>query len=65
MKVFIAYVLVCALALAFLVHFIFIARYGRISIGEPNPFILWTEIAGLVVVLVFGVAGVIGEARKG
>ena len=52
MRIWMANVFVIALGLALLWHFSMIAIYGRVSIGEPNTFVLVSEI-----VLVSGIVG--------
>lgn len=54
-------VLVIAMSLAFLAHFGLIAYYGSIQIQEPNKLILWSEIALLIVILIFGLISLIRE----
>jgi len=39
-----AFGLVAALGGFFLWHFLLIQKHGRISVGEPNKYILWGEI---------------------
>jgi len=52
-------------AIAFLVHFSWIVRYGGVTIMEPNPVMLWAEIAALVGILTLGVTNImIGERRR-
>lgn len=55
MNAFIAGVLIIGLGAAFLAHFILIAVYGNIQIQEPNPYILYSEIALMILVIAYGV----------
>jgi len=60
----IASCLAIGLAVAFLVHFSLIICWGQVLIQEPNPVVLWLEVAGLVGILGFSVWDLIQESKK-
>jgi len=67
----ISQLLLIALAIAWLVHMIIIAVNGSIYFVERNPFVLWTEIAMTILIILFA-SGVfitqlrrLGERRQG
>ncbi len=57
-------IVMIALAIAFLVHFWLIVKYGGYFIQEPNPFILFTEIVGFIVIIGFGCFNLIDLFRR-
>lgn len=67
MREYMTNVLVIAMAVAFLSHFVIIAIYKRLYICENNPFILGFEIAVMVVFIIFAASNIrklIGSKRK-
>jgi len=64
MRDFITNLLLIGCASAFLVHFGMIAVYGRLYIKETSPVILGLEIAGMVAIILFGIANLINLIRR-
>lgn len=52
-------------SLAFLWHFAMIARYGKVSIQEPNLAILTAEIIFMTGLSTLAVCNLVKEARRG
>ncbi len=48
--------LLMALAIAWCVHMVLIAKHGRIFFAEPNLLILYGEIAATVLIAIFAIA---------
>ena len=42
-----------ALAVAWLIHMVLIAANGSVNFVEHNPFVLWSEIGGMGLIIVF------------
>ena len=51
--------IIIGLAMAFLVHFCLIAKYGQQTIQEPNLAILGAEITLMIGLIAFGVSGIV------
>lgn len=64
MKEYITNGLMMGLAVAFLVHFAFIVRYGRFEIQEPSPVVLWLEVLFLLGIVAFGIYNAIKVLRR-
>lgn len=60
----IADILIIALSAGLLWHLSNIWRYGQYLIQEPNIVILSLETAGLLAILVFGVARMVSHLKK-
>jgi membrane protein implicated in regulation of membrane protease activity len=66
-----AQLLLIALAIAWCVHMVLIAKYGQIFFVEENPMVLYGEIAATVVIILFGLVVFalqckrLGERRRG
>ena len=52
----ISQMLLIALAISWLVHMTLIAIYGSVYFIEDNRFILYSEIAGSVLITIFGIS---------
>jgi hypothetical protein len=69
--VLVSQLLLIALAVAWAIHMIIIAAKGRVLFVENNPFILWLEIIGSLLIIVFGTVVFamqlrrLGERRRG
>ena len=55
--------LVIGMSIALLWHFLNIWRYGQYLVGESNILIRSVETAGLLIILVFGIAKFVTDAR--
>ena len=55
MLILISQALLVALAVSWVVHMGYIAANGSVNFVENNQFILWSEIAGLVLIVVFAI----------
>ena len=64
MRVWLTNILMLAQAVAFLVHFGLIVKYGRYLIQEPNVAILVAEITLFLVIIGFGVYNLITYKRR-
>ena len=53
--VLISQMLLIALAIAWLVHMIVIARYGAVYFIERDPLIIWIEISASIVITLFAI----------
>jgi membrane protein YdbS with pleckstrin-like domain len=53
--VIISQALLVALAISWVIHMSLIAAHGSVYFVENNPFILWAEIAGSVLIAVFAI----------
>ena len=62
--VLISQLLLIALALAWAVHMIIIAIYGKVYFVEDNPIILWLEIAVTIIICIFGISVFIAQLRR-
>ena len=51
--------IIIGLAMAFLVHFCLIAKYGQQTIQEPNFAILVAEITLMIGLIAFGILGIV------
>jgi len=60
----ISQLLLIALAIAWLVHMIIIAVNGSVYFVESNPFVLWTEIAVTIVIILFAGGVLITQLRR-
>lgn len=57
-------IIMIALAVAFLVHFALIVRYGGYFIQEPNTVILIAEIVLLLAIVGYGIYSLIRVMRR-
>ena len=48
--------LLLAMAMAWCAHMVLIAKHGKIFFAEPNPVILYGEIAATVLIAIFAIA---------
>ena len=62
--VLVSQLLLIALAVAWAIHMIIIAAEGRVSFVENNPFILWLEIIGSLLIIVFGIVEFAMQLRR-
>jgi hypothetical protein len=59
-----AQLLLIALAIAWCVHMVLIAKYGQIFFVEANPVVLHGEIAATVVIILFGLAVFVLQCKR-
>ena len=53
-----------ALAIAWLIHMVIIAKEGAVYFVERNPVILWIEVAATVLIIIFATAIFIVQLRR-
>jgi len=58
-KIYLTNVIMIAHAIAFLWHLSLIAIWDRVLIQEPNPFILYSEMAGALTIIGFEVYNIV------
>lgn len=63
-SVLICLLLLIALSVAWVVHMALIAAYGSIFFIEDNPYILWGEIAGSVLIAIFALFTLISQIKR-
>ena len=56
--------LLIALAISWAIHMVIIAANGSVHFVENNPYILWAEIIGLVLITVFAVFMISSHIQK-
>ena len=64
MRYYFANVLVIAMSLAFLAHFILMAIYGSLLIQELNPVIWALEVTGLIVCIAFALSNLLWRRKR-
>ena len=57
-------ILLMALAIAWIAHMAIIAANGAVFFKEDNPYILWVEIAILVIITVFSIYVLSGQIQR-
>jgi membrane protein YdbS with pleckstrin-like domain len=62
--VIISQALLIALAISWVIHMAIIALYGSAYFVENNPFILWAEIIGSVLITVFAIFILTGQIQR-
>lgn len=62
--VLISQMLLIALAIAWLIHMVIIAVAGSAYFVENNPFVLWAEIAGSVLIILFAVYVLVMQLQR-
>lgn len=56
--------IIVGLAMAFLVHFCLIVKYGQYTIQEPNLAILVAELTLMIGFIAFGILGIVNYLKK-
>ncbi len=64
MWVLVSQALLIALAVSWLIHMVIIAVDGSAYFVENNDFILWAEIVGSALILVFGVLIFVNQVQR-
>jgi uncharacterized membrane protein YbhN (UPF0104 family) len=62
--VIISQALLIALAISWVIHMAIIALYGSAYFVENNPFILWAEIIGSVLITIFAIFILTGQIQR-
>jgi len=62
--VIISQALLIAMAISWVIHMAIIALYGSAYFVENNPFILWAEIIGSVLITVFAIFILTGQIQR-
>lgn len=64
MRYWLAHFGLIGMSVAFLVHFSMLVKYQELTIREPNPYILWAEIALLTFFLTLGIMNTVAMAKR-
>jgi uncharacterized membrane protein YbhN (UPF0104 family) len=62
--VIISQALLIALAISWIIHMSIVALYGSVYFIENNPFVLWAEIIGSVLITIFAIFILISQIQR-